>query len=68
MPYQPVRFHVQFHHVGETEFRDFFNTNDLAEARDFAMRLVFDETKVVRVWDEKRGEPVRDFDAEIYRT
>jgi len=68
MPYQAFRFHVQFHHAGETEFRDFFQTDDIDEARDFAMRLVFDETKEVRVWDEKRNEPVRDFDAEIYRT
>lgn len=67
MPYQPFRFHVQYHTVLDSEFRDFFQTDDIAEARDFAMRLVFDETKVVRVWDEKRQELVRDFDAEVYR-
>ena len=67
MPYQSFRFHVEFHSVGETEFRDFFQTDDIDEAKDFAMRLVFDETKVVRVWDAKLNSPVRDFDAEIYR-
>ena len=34
---------------------------------DFAMRLAFDETNLVYVRDEQRGEIVRDFDAEVYR-
>lgn len=67
MPYQSLRFHVMWRRVNETEFRDFYQTNDIFEAKDFAMRLAFDETNVVYVQDEKRGEIVRDFDAEIYR-
>ena len=67
MPYQSLRFHVMWRRVNETEFRDFYQTNDIFEAKDFAMRLAFDETNVVYVQDEKRGEIVRDFEAEIYR-
>lgn len=67
MPYQSLRFHVMWRRVNETEFRDFYQTNDIFEAKDFAMRLAFDETNVVYVQDEKRHEIVRDFDAEIYR-
>ena len=67
MPYQTFRFHVMWRRVNETEFRDFYQTDDIMEAKDFAMRLAFDETNVVYVQDEKRHEIVRDFDAEIYR-
>ena len=67
MPYQSLRFHVMWRRVNETEFRDFYQTNDIFEAKDFAMRLAFDETNVVYVQDEKRHEIVRDFDAEIYK-
>ena len=41
--------------------------NDIFEAKDFAMRLAFDETNCVYVHDAQRDEIVRDFDAEIYR-
>ena len=51
----------------EEAYRDFFETNDIYEAKDFAMRLAFDETNLVCVRDEKRDEIVRDFDAEVYR-
>ena len=44
-----------------------FETNDIYEAKDFAMRLAFDETNLVCVRDERRDEIVRDFDAEVYR-
>lgn len=37
------------------------------EAKDFAMRLAFDETNNVYVQDTKRDEIVRDFDALVYR-
>ena len=67
MPYQSFRFHIMWRRINETEFRDFYQTDDIAEAKDFAMRLAFDETNVVYVQDEKRHEIVRDFDAEIYR-
>ena len=57
-----MRFHVVWRksHEPESAYRDFFETNDIFEAKDFAMRLAFDETNLVY-------EIVRDFDAEIYR-
>lgn len=67
MPYQAFRFHVMWRRTSETDFRDFYQTNDIMEAKDFAMRLAFDEANVVYVQDEKRGEVVRDFEAEIYK-
>ena len=64
-----MRFHVVWRksHEPEEAYRDFFETNDICEAKDFAMRLAFDETNCVYVRDEKRDEIVRDFDAEVYR-
>ena len=64
-----MRFHVVWRksHEPESAYRDFFETNDIDEAKDFAMRLAFDETNLVFVRDEKRDEVVRDFDAEVYR-
>lgn len=63
----PFRFHIMWRRVNESEFRDFFQTNDIHEAKDFAMRLAFEETNVVYVQDMKRNERVRDFDAAIYQ-
>ena len=63
----PYRFHIMWRRVNEEEFRDFFQTNDIQEAKDFAMRLAFEETNVVYVQDMKRNERVRDFDAAIYQ-
>ena len=64
-----MRFHVVWRksHEPESASRDFFETNDIFEAKDFAMRLAFDETNCVYVHDAQRDEIVRDFDAEIYR-
>ena len=64
-----MRFHVVWRksHEAESTYRDFFETNDIFEAKDFAMRLAFDETNCVYVHDAQRDEIVRDFDAEIYR-
>ena len=64
-----MRFHVVWRksHEPESAYRDFFETNDIFEAKDFAMRLAFDETNNVYVHDAQRDEIVRDFDAEIYR-
>ena len=64
-----MRFHVVWRksHEPESAYRDFFETNDIFEAQDFAMRLAFDETNCVYVHDAQRDEIVRDFDAEIYR-
>ena len=41
-----MRFHVVWRksHEPEEAYRDFFETNDIYEAKDFAMRLAFDET------------------------
>ena len=63
-----MRFHVVWRKSREPEsaYRDFFETNDIFEAKDFAMRLAFDETNCVYVHDAQRDEIVRDFDAEIY--
>ena len=61
----PYRFHIMWRRV--KEFRDFFQTNNIDEAKDFAMRLAFEETNVVYVQDVRRDERVRDFDAEIYK-
>ena len=63
----PYRFHIMWRRVNEEEFRDFFQTNDIHDAKDFAMRLAFEETNVVYVQDMKRNERVRDFDAAIYQ-
>ena len=63
----PYRFHIMWRRVNEEEFRDFFQTNEIHEAKDFAMRLAFEETNVVYVQDMKRNERVRDFDAAIYQ-
>ena len=64
-----MRFHVVWRksHEPESAYRDFFETNDIFEAKDIAMRLAFDETNCVYVHDAQRDEIVRDFDAEIYR-
>ena len=64
-----MRFHVVWRksHEPESAYRDFFETHDIFEAKDFAMRLAFDETNCVYVHDAQRDEIVRDFDAEIYR-
>ena len=63
----PFRFHIMWRRVNESEFRDFFQTNDIHEAKDFAMRLAFEETNVVYVQDMQRNERVRDFYAAIYQ-
>ena len=64
-----MRFHVVWRksHEPESAYRDFFETNDIFEAKDFAMRLAFEEFNLVKVMDTKRQELVRDFDAAVYR-
>ena len=63
------RFHIMWRRINEPveAYRDFFQTNDIFEAKDFAMRLAFDETNWVYVQDEKLGEIVRDFDDHKYK-
>ena len=63
-----MRFHVMWRRdLPGTEFTPFFETNDIYEAKDFAMRLAFEEVNIVYVLDTKTGSPVRDFDNAIYR-
>ena len=63
-----MRFHVVWRksHEPEEAYRDFFETNDIYEAKDFAMRLAFDETNCVFVRDEQRDEIVRDVKNSAY--
>ena len=63
-----MRFQVMWRRdLPGTEFMPFFETNDIYEAKDFAMRLAFEEVNIVYVYDTRRGEIVRDFDSELYR-
>lgn len=64
-----MRFHIMWRRINEPEdaYRDFFQTNDILEAKDFAMRLAFEETNLVYVWDGEREEIVRDFESPLYR-
>ena len=64
-----MRLQIMQKKINQTpeEYRVFFETNSIDEAKDFAMRLAFDETNNVYVQDTRRGEIVRDFDALIYR-
>ena len=64
-----MRFQIMQKKINQTpeEYRVFFETNSIDEAKNFAMRLAFDETNNVYVQDTRRGEIVRDFDALIYR-
>lgn len=64
-----MRFHIMQKKINQSteEYRAFFETDSIDEAKDFAMRLAFDETNCVYVHDAQRDEIVRDFDAEIYR-
>lgn len=64
-----MRFQIMQKKINQSaeEYRVFFETNSIDEAKDFAMRLAFDETNNVYVQDTKRDEIVRDFDALVYR-
>ena len=64
-----MRFQVLLkkENVPGTNFFPFFETDDIHEAKDFTMRLAFEEFNLVKVMDTKRQELVRDFDAAIYR-
>lgn len=64
-----MRFQVMWKktHLPPEAYRPFFETDSIDEAKDFAMRLAFEEFNLVKVMDTKRQELVRDFDAAIYR-
>ena len=52
-----MRFHVIWRksHEPEEAYRDFFETNDIYEAKDFAMRLAFDAHKPTASGHTKAG-------------
>ena len=64
-----MRFHIMHKKINQPkeEYRVFFETDSIDEAKYFAMRLAFDETNNVYVQATKREEIVRDFDALVYR-
>ena len=64
-----MRFQVMWKktHLPPEAYRPFFETDSIDEAKDFAMRLAFEEFNLVKVMDTKRQELVRDFDAAVYR-
>lgn len=62
-----MRFQVMWRRdLPGTEFTPFFETDDIYEAKNFAMRLAYEEVNIVYVYDTKRSETVRDFDNPIY--
>ena len=64
-----MRFQVMWKKINQPQeaYRPFFESEDIDETKDFAMRLAFDETNNVYVYDTRREEIVRDFDALVYR-
>ena len=63
-----MRFQVMWRRdLPGAEFTPFFETNDIDEAKNFAMRLAYEEVNIVYVYDPKRQENVRDFDSPLYR-
>lgn len=53
---------------GRPGFRQFFETNDIQEAKEFAMRLAFFERNTVYVFDSRENQRVMDFDDPRYRS
>ena len=51
----------------DAAIRAFFESDDIAEIKDFAMRLAFIEGNDVYVQDTALGEIVRDFEDARYR-
>ena len=63
-----MRFHVMWcRDLPGSEFTPFYETDDIYEAKDFAMRLAYEEVNIVYVLDTKLDTPVRNFDDPIYR-
>ena len=63
-----MRFQVMWRRdLPGAEFTPFSETNDIDEAKNFAMRLAYEEVNIVYVYDTKRQENVRDFDSPLYR-
>lgn len=63
-----MRFHVMWRRdLPGSEFTPFYETDDIYEAKEFAMRLAYEEVNIVYVLDTKLDTPVRNFDDPIYR-
>ena len=63
-----MRFHVMWRRdLPGSEFTPFYETDDIYEAKEFAMRLAYEEVNIVYVLDTKLDGPVRNFDDPIYR-
>jgi len=64
-----VRFQVMYKKSTQSKdaYMPFFESNDIVEVKDFAMRLAFLEGNDVYVQDTQRNEIVRDFDSPLYR-
>ena len=51
-----MRFQVMWRRdLPGTEFTPFFETDDIYEAKNFAMRLAYEEVNIVYVYDTNRG-------------
>lgn len=62
-----MRFHVMWRRdLPGSEFTPFYETDDIYEAKEFAMRLAYEEVNIVYVLDTKLDTPVRNFDDPIY--
>ena len=63
-----MRFQVLLkkENVPGTNFFPFFETDDIQEAKDFAMRLAFEEFNLVKVMDTKRQELVQVYAAAVH--
>ena len=64
-----MRFQVMYKKSGQPEetYLPFFESSDINEIKDFAMRLAFIEGNDVYVRDTVLGEIVRDFEDARYR-
>lgn len=62
-----MRYQVLTDKYSGGELSKFYESDDLADARDFAIRLCFFNDCRVSVFDEKLGEPIRDFDDPRHR-
>ena len=62
-----MRYQVMTDKDSGGELVRFFESDDLQEAKAFAMRMAFFNDCRVSVFDEKAGETIRDFDDPKHR-
>ena len=63
-----MRFYVMWRRdLPGSEFTPFYETDDIYEAKEFAMRLAYEEVNIVYVYDTKLEVRVLDFDNPIHR-